>query len=100
MVAEGQDESGHPFRREFPAMFRGQPANVQVAVGATDTLPAGTSRSFGVTVTNAGAAATYRLQATSNLPGIGASLSPGSVAVPGSGTATSSLDITVPAGTP
>jgi von Willebrand factor A domain-containing protein 7 len=100
MVAEGQDQSGHPFRREFPALFTGQPASVQVGVGATDTLLAGTIRSFGVTVTNAGGAATYGLQATSSVPAIGASVSPGSVAVPGGGTATSSLSVTVPAGTP
>jgi hypothetical protein len=100
VVAEGQDESGHPFRREFPALFTGQPANVQVAVGATDTLPAGTSRSFSVTITNAGAAANYGLQASSSVPGIGASISPGSVAIPGGGTATASLNLSVPAGTP
>lgn len=100
MVAEGQDEAGNPFRREFPALFRGQPANVQVAVGATDTLLAGTSRSFDVTLTNAGAAATYSLQATSSVAGIDVSVSPVSIAAPAGGTATSSLTISVPAGTP
>jgi hypothetical protein len=52
-----------------------------------------------VSITNAGAAATYNLQATSSVAGITATLSPSPVTVSGGATATSSLTITVPAGT-
>lgn len=99
VVAEGEDEAGHAFRREFPALFTGQPASVKVNVGSVDTLPAGASRSFDVTITNTGATATYNLQATSSVAGITATLAPSSVTVNGGATATSSLTITVPAGT-
>ena len=99
VVAEGEDEAGHAFRREFPALFTGQPASVKVDVGSVDTLQAGASRSFDVTITNTGATATYNLQATSSVAGITATLSPSSVTVNGGATATSSLTITVPAGT-
>lgn len=98
VVAEGEDEAGHAFRREFPALFTGQPASVKVDVGSVDTLQVGASRSFDVTITNTGATATYNLQATSSVAGITATLSPSSVSVNGGGTATSSLTITVPAG--
>jgi hypothetical protein len=99
VVAEGEDEAGHAFRREFPALFTGQPASVKVNVGAVDTLQAGASRSFDVTITNAGAAATYNLQATSSVGGITATISPSAVTIAGGGTATPSLTIAVPAGT-
>jgi hypothetical protein len=100
VVAEGEDETGHAFRREFPALFSGQPASVKVNVGATDTLLAGTSQSFDVNVSNTGAAATYALQATSSVAAVGVSVAPSSVTVNGGATATSSLTINVPAGTP
>jgi hypothetical protein len=99
VVAEGEDESGHAFRREFPALFTGQPASVKVDVGSVDTLSAGASRSFDVTITNTGAPATYNLQATSSVAGIAAAMSPASVTVAGGATAASSLTIAVPAGT-
>jgi hypothetical protein len=100
VVAEGEDETGHPFRREFPALFTGQPASVKVNVGSLDTLPAGASRSFDISVSNTGAAAAYALQATSSVPGITASVAPSLVTVNGGATATSQLTVNVPAGTP
>ena len=100
VVAEGQDETGHAFRREFPGLFTGQPASVKVNVGSVDALQAGASRSFDVTITNTGATATYNLQATSSVAGITASISPSFVTINGGTTATSSLTIAVPAGTP
>jgi len=100
VVAEGEDETGHPFRREFPALFTGQPASVKVNVGSLDTLPAGASRSFDISVSNAGAAATYALQATSSVPGVTAFVAPNVVTVNGGATATSQLTVNVAAGTP
>ena len=100
VVAEGEDETGHPFRREFPALFTGQPASVKLNVGALDTLAAGASRSFDVNVTNTGTTATYALQATSSVPGITAFVAPNLVTVNGGGSATSQLTVSVPAGTP
>lgn len=100
VVAEGEDEAGHPFRREFPALFTGQPASVKVNVGASDTLSAGASRSFDVTVSNTGATASYALQATSSVPGITAFVAPSFITVNGGATATSVLTVNVPAGTP
>jgi len=100
VVAEGEDETGHPFRREFPALFTGQPASVKVNVGSLDTLPAGASRSFDISVSNTGAAATYALQATSSVPGVTAFVAPNFVTVNGGASATSQLTVNVPAGTP
>lgn len=95
----GTDARGLPFLRQFPAVFRGQPVNVEINGGGISTISAGVPTPFNFSVKNNGPAATFNIRALS-AKGFSTTPSPTSLVLATGQTSTVGLTVLTPSTTP
>jgi hypothetical protein len=100
VAAVGVDESGKPFRRLYPQVFRAQPIEVRVdPASLVEFLPVGSTTTLSFVVTNHGSFDSFDIRAIEE-HGFVSRFSPALLDLGMGESATVTVDLTVPGGTP
>lgn len=100
VAAAGLDESGKPFRRLYPQVFRAQPIEVRVdPASLVESLPIGSTTTLSFVVTNHGSIGSFDISAVEE-HGFVSRFTPSRLNLGTGESATVRVDLTVPGGTP